>query len=138
VRARSRKFAEHVAAVLQQVLDAVMAIKHESCPSVDLRCLVLSERQIRSNAADVRGWRADEIWPRDTVSADVSRRKDTKAQDSFTDPVSCTGIERRERGVAVSAELGRPPRPRREGHQAQQQRPSPCKKQPAVRVRVCG
>jgi hypothetical protein len=75
VRVRSRRFAEHVAAVLQQVLDAAMAIKQESCPSVDLRCLVLSERQIRSNAADVHGWPVDEIWSRDTVSTDVSERE---------------------------------------------------------------
>jgi hypothetical protein len=56
-----------------------MAIKQESCPSVDLRCLVLSERQIRSNATNMRGWPVDKIWPRDTVSADVGWRKEMRA-----------------------------------------------------------
>jgi hypothetical protein len=62
VRIRSKASADEASKLLSKVLDTAMRVRSSCCPSVPLRCLVLSALDLQSGIAEPRGWPAKAAW----------------------------------------------------------------------------
>jgi hypothetical protein len=68
---RSDLSAESASKLLCALLDTAMQVRSSSCPSVKLRCLVLSAMDIRAGLAEPLGWPAQDAWSKDNVPRKV-------------------------------------------------------------------
>jgi hypothetical protein len=62
---------DEVSRLMRAVLDTAMQIKASCCPSVQLRCKVLSVRDLKAGHTQPHGWRADVAWNSGLLSRKV-------------------------------------------------------------------
>jgi hypothetical protein len=72
VHIRSKDPVDKVAQLLSGVLDTTMRIRSSCCPSVRLRCLVLSALDLLRGLAEPQGWPAKAAWFADLLPRMVS------------------------------------------------------------------
>jgi hypothetical protein len=74
VHIRSKAPTDEVAQLLSSVLDSAMRVRSSCCPSVPLRCLVLSALDVQSGLAEPHGWPAEAAWYADLLPRKVRCR----------------------------------------------------------------